>query len=260
MLELARDPIFQTMPSEALFEVAHHLSFKPIFSEKPLRYVKLLHREEQLRWFDTHRLQIEDEVCRLGSWTLGETKTYARIVRDLAKKLRVKHPASADTAAIERAILASLWNDTIAQLTSEQIAKLKTKASEMAASQGKNLSTELAGFAVITGAQLSGFGVYLLGSTLLGAVNGALGLGLGFGAFTGLSSAISTMIGPAGWALLGLATLVKLGAPNYKKILPIVILVAIHRPTTPSKPFWKKPGLIVCLLVLVAIIWVFVLR
>ncbi|HSM87230.1 MAG TPA: hypothetical protein VLT16_13815, partial [Candidatus Limnocylindrales bacterium] len=74
-----------------------------------------------------------------------------------------------------------------------------------------------------------GFGVYMLGSTLLGAINGALGLGLGFGAFTGLSSLISGIIGPPGWAALGLFTVFRLGSPNYKKLLPIVILIAIYR-------------------------------
>jgi hypothetical protein len=70
----------------------------------------------------------------------------------------------------------------------------------------------------------------MLGSTLLGAMNGTLGLGLGFGAFTGLSSIISTVIGPIGWAFLGLVTVVKMGAPNYKKILPAVIVIVINRP------------------------------
>jgi hypothetical protein len=69
----------------------------------------------------------------------------------------------------------------------------------------------------------------MLGSTVLGAINGALGLGLGFGAFTGLASLISTVIGPLGWTALGLFTVLKLGSPNYKKLLPAVVFIATQR-------------------------------
>jgi uncharacterized protein YaaW (UPF0174 family) len=69
----------------------------------------------------------------------------------------------------------------------------------------------------------------MLASTLLGAINGALGLGLGFVAFAGLSSFISTVIGPPGWAALGVLAVFKLGRPNYKKLLPVVILIALYR-------------------------------
>jgi hypothetical protein len=58
---------------------------------------------------------------------------------------------------------------------------------------------------------------------------------LTFGAFTGLSSLISTVIGPVGWAALGLATFIKLGAPNYKKLLPIIILIATQRQAIPDE-------------------------
>lgn len=72
----------------------------------------------------------------------------------------------------------------------------------------------------------------MLGSTILGAINGALGLGLGFGAFAGLSSAIAAIIGPAGWTAVGLVAIVKLGAPSYKKLLPVVVLIASYREAT----------------------------
>jgi hypothetical protein len=90
-------------------------------------------------------------------------------------------------------------------------------------------------------AQISGFGVYLLGSTVLGAINGALGLGLGFGAFTGLSSLISTVIGPIGWASLGVSALMKLAAPNYKKLLPVVIFIAAARALTQQDMVLSTP-------------------
>lgn len=234
-LDNNRDEIFQTLPPEALVEVARYLSFTPLLSRNPHISVASLCTEEQARYFDTHRLQIEDEVCSVGSWTFGETKPYAEIVHGLAEHMNVACPAGATTSAIELSIATKLWNDTLKRLSPEETAELKAKAAELAAKYGKELGKEMTGFAALTAAQLSGFGVYLLGSTLLGALNGALGLGLSFGAFTGLSSLISTVIGPVGWAALGLATVIKLGAPNYKKILPVVILIATQRSALATK-------------------------
>jgi uncharacterized protein YaaW (UPF0174 family) len=236
MTELVQDPVFQTLPSEKLVELAHLVSLKPTTCEAISRSVNSLPLDERLRWFDSHRKEIEDAVCRVGSWTFGDLRTYAQVVRAAAKKLKVRHSPLADTPAIERAIIAKLWNSVVGKLTPEQIEELKSRASEVAAQNGKNLSSELIGFGALSAAQLSGFGVYLLGSTLLGAVNGALGLGLSFGAFTGLSSALSAIIGPGGWTVLGIATLFKLSSPNYRR----------KRPVLP----WEKMAIAVCAAIL----------
>ena len=153
----------------------------------------------------------------------------AEIVIDIAEKLNASYRTNDSTAAIEQSIIRKVWNDTVARMTPEQRQELLAQTEALAAKYGVGLGKELAGFATLTVAQMSGFGVYLLGSTLLGAINGALGLGLGFGAFTGLSSLISTVIGPVGWAALGLFTVLKLGRPNYKKLLPAIILIATAR-------------------------------
>ncbi|HYH00648.1 MAG TPA: hypothetical protein VD837_16065 [Terriglobales bacterium] len=230
-----RDPIFQVLPSEALVDIANCLSFDPtINSTTPYIRLRELSDAQKLEWLSDNRNKLEDEFCTVGSWTFGSTKSYNQIVRDLADKIQVRYEAGADTEAVERAIVAKLWNDAVTKLTPAQFAALKLHAEALAEKYGTTLGKEMTGFAALGAAQMSGFGVYLLGSTLLGAINGALGLGLGFGAFTGLSSLISTVIGPIGWATLGLFTIVKLGAPNYKKILPAVILIATQRQMIPA--------------------------
>jgi hypothetical protein len=122
-----------------------------------------------------------------------------------------------------------ILSDTRKRLTKDQWNEILSAAESVARQHGKTLARETTGFGLLAAAQMSGFGVYMLGSTLLGAINGALGLGLGFGAFTGLSSAISAIIGPIGWGVLGLFAAFKLAAPNYKKILPVVITVVMYR-------------------------------
>ena len=54
----------------------------------------------------------------------------------------------------------------------------------------------------LTAANLSGFGVYVLATSTLGAITGAIGLTLPFAAYTGLSSVISTDLDPVGWPQL----------------------------------------------------------
>jgi uncharacterized protein YaaW (UPF0174 family)/uncharacterized protein YifE (UPF0438 family) len=77
----------------------------------------------------------------------------------------------------------------------------------------------------LTAANLSGFGVYVLATSTLSAISGAIGLTLPFAAYTGLSSVISTFIGPVGWAATGLYAVYKLNDVNYKRIIPAIIYI-----------------------------------
>lgn len=254
MIELERDPVFQYLPVEALDQIAKCLSFNPHTGNGRDGALRSMSHDEQLRWLDANRNKIEDEVCSIGSWS-GERLPYGQVVRKLAKKIRVDHNSRANIAHIEKAIIAKVWSNAVENLNPEERQKLQTKVHEVAAQHGRNYAPELAGVTALTAAQLSGFGVYLLGSTLLGAMNGALGLGLSFSAFTGLSSAIATAIGPIGWGFLGLSLVFKLMSPNYKKVLPVVIIVALHRPRPSKIPLWKSPPFVL-LVVLPLLIWV----
>jgi uncharacterized protein YaaW (UPF0174 family) len=169
------------------------------------------------------------EVCRVGSNSFGKLRTYDEIVVDLARKQGLDPSGASGTPSVEEMIFDKVLSDTRKRLTKEQWDEVIKTAQKAAHQYGKTLGKEATGFGLLAAAQMSGFGVYLLGSTLLGAINGALGLGLGFGAFTSLSTAISTIIGPFGWAGMGVFAVKKLAAPNYKKLLPVVIIVAMHR-------------------------------
>jgi uncharacterized protein YaaW (UPF0174 family) len=226
---MTHNSIFQVLPPAVLVEAARYLGFDPLVSTAPTGWFSSLSSANQEHWLDSHRSKLEDQFCSVGSWTFGTTKTYDQIVRDLAQKIGAAYAPGADVRTVETAIVTKLWNDAVAKMSPQQLAALREQLEDLASKYGKSLGMEFTGVAALSAAQLSGFGVYLLGSTVLGAINGALGLGLSFGAFTGLSSLISTIIGPVGWAALGLAAIVKLGAPNYKKILPVVLLIAKSR-------------------------------
>ena len=84
-------------------------------------------------------------------------------------------------------------------------------------------------FAALTAAQLSGFGIYLLASTSLGALTGVLGVTLPFAAYTMMSTAIATIIGPVGWIGAGLFLIWKLTGPNYKRLIPAILYISMLR-------------------------------
>lgn len=238
---LKRNPIFQGLPPAVLVEAARYLGFNTNTSENPTVWFSSLSPAKQEHWLDSNRSRLEDEFCSVGSWSFLATETYDEIVCDLAQKIGVLPAPGADVREIETAIVTKLWNDAMEKMTPEQLAAIREELEDLASKHGKSLGMEFSSFAALSAAQMSGFGVYLFGSTVLGAINGALGLGLSFGAFTGLSSMISIIVGPVGWAALGLAAIMKLGAPNYKKILPVVILVAKSRPLISERDSGSQP-------------------
>jgi uncharacterized protein YaaW (UPF0174 family) len=226
---LRLEPIFRTLPGIVLANIARYLDWNPTTSTTPYRSLSSMEEPDRTEWLLSHRNELEQEFCSVGSQSFGRQRNYREIVGALAGKLSIPPDATDTSEAVESKIVAKVWTDAVSRLTPEQREQLKSQAEALAAQHGRRFGTEMTGFAALTAAQLSGFGVYLLGSTLLGAINGALGLGLGFGAFAGMSSLISLAIGPAGWAALVLTAVFRLGAPNYKKILPVVILIATHR-------------------------------
>lgn len=227
------DPIFRTLGVDSLDQIAHYLQWDPVVSTSPARLLSGCTPSQRKCWLDEHRDELASHISWVGtpifSYATGDAKSYHQIVSDIAEQIGVPPSPSSSISGIETALLQKLWKDTLTHLGPAEREVLLAKVEATAAQYSTSGKKEVLGFAGLAAAQMSGFGVYVLGSTLLGALNSALGLGLGFGAFTGLSSAISLVIGPVGWAALGLYTIKKLGAPNYKKLLPVVILIASQR-------------------------------
>jgi uncharacterized protein YaaW (UPF0174 family) len=179
--------------------------------------------QERLAWLDKHRPELADEVCAVGSHTFGRRRPYPEIVRDLAQKVGAEFSPADSVREVEVKIVKKVSQDTWKKLSPEERAKFQAEIEKLAAQHGKSALGPGLGFAALATAQLSGFGVYALAASLFG------GLGLSFGFFTGLSTLISVAIGPLGWIGMGLVAIRKLGAPNHKKLLPVVVLIAIER-------------------------------
>lgn len=75
-------------------------------------------------------------------------------------------------------------------------------------------------------ANLGGFATYTFLTSMMSVVS--MGT-LGFGAYTAATSLLSIMIGPVGWAGLGILAIFSLGKPNMSKLMPIVATIGAIR-------------------------------
>ncbi len=74
-------------------------------------------------------------------------------------------------------------------------------------------------------AQASGFGVYMYATTALGFLTHAVGVTLPFAVYTGMTSTIAFILGPAGWLSVGLWGAWKLTGPKWKRMIPGLIYI-----------------------------------
>lgn len=162
---------------------------------------------------------------------LGYRPSYLEILQTIAALFQISYtPEEVPTQleiTIARATLQLIWE----QMTPAQRQAMEEQLRVTAQAFDKTGSVVKGGslFLTLTAAQLSGFGVYLLASTTIGAITGTLGLTLPFAVYTSMSSVIATIIGPVGWIGAGLFTLWTLNGANYTRLVPAVMYVCMLR-------------------------------
>jgi len=164
-------------------------------------------------------------------YTFGSEPPYNEILLKVCKKLKITESQNQIDEEIEILIAQKVMKTVWEKMTPEQRNKLDKKLRETSEKYDKGgaLASSVSVFGALTAAQLSGFGVYLLASTTLGAITGAIGLTLPFAVYTSMSSAIAIVIGPVGWIGAGLFAIWKLTGPNYKKLIPAIIYISALR-------------------------------
>jgi uncharacterized protein YaaW (UPF0174 family) len=157
--------------------------------------------------------------------------SYLEIVRKLAEKLRIQGASTMALKGLEIAIAEKVFQTGWGKLTVEQKQRLEEALHRTANAFDKTGTITQAGgiFAALTAAQLSGFGIYLMSSTALGFISGAVSLTMPFAVYTTVSSAIAVIIGPAGWVGAGLLAIWKLTRPSHKRLISAVVFIAMLR-------------------------------
>lgn len=92
--------------------------------------------------------------------------------------------------------------------------------------QDSSLKGPLRTTALIAAGNAAGFGLYTTATTALGLATHAVGVTLPFAAYTGLTSTIAFVIGPAGWMAVGFWGFLKITGAEWKSIIPALLYVA----------------------------------
>lgn len=181
-----------------------------------------------------------NHIKYLRGGTLGQLfwdKSWKQVVTDVADYVHIDWLATLDgrnwndlsTADIEKSVVAKLFQDMLKQLSPEDRDKLILEMRRN--SDDPRLETFLASGGVMAAARMSGFGVYLMASTVLGGLTSAIGITLPFGIYMGMSQAIALVLGPVGWAALAGGILWTLNQPNWERLTLGVVYVSLLRNT-----------------------------
>ena len=156
----------------------------------------------------------------------GSEPTYSQIVQQVAEKLDI-NPVGMMVEELEveiaRKVLKTAWEKMSPEETEKIEAELRQAAQKFDKDEALTESASI--FAVLMGAQLSSYGVYLLSSTTLGTLTGVIGVTLPFM----VSRAIAIIIGPVGWIGAALFAIWKLTGANYKRLIPAILYVSALR-------------------------------
>lgn len=154
---------------------------------------------------------------------------WGEIVRDVAEKLKVAFLVSDSTPDVELKIAAHVLQRAVDEMTPEQRAEFHENL-KRAGLPTDSLMKQGAVAAAIAAARMSGFAAYQGLVTVANAVARALlGHGLKFATNATLTRLLGIALGPIGWAIAGLWTILDAAGPAYRITVPAVVMVAVLR-------------------------------
>ena len=137
-----------------------------------------------------------------GLWgVLEKNDSYKDVLHKIAKHNNIKVDISTSEVACERDLYFKLFKKELDQMTAEEKEDFYQDLEKKGLTRAQVAS--LSGLATLGAAQASGIGVYLLASSTVFSIASLVGVTLPFAFYTGLSTAISYVIGPLGFLVLG---------------------------------------------------------
>lgn len=127
--------------------------------------------------------------------------SYKDLLQKIAKKNDIAFDINKTEVASERELYFKLFKRELDQMKPEELEAFYMSLEKQGLTRAQ--VTSISGLATIGAAQASGFGVYVLASSTVGAIASVVGVTLPFAFYTGLSTAISYAIGPLGFLVLG---------------------------------------------------------
>ena len=139
-----------------------------------------------------------------------------------AKRISLKY-----TLELEQKIILHLLEKSYDSLNEVDKENFDKELQKVIQTHGETSNKNLVGTAgLLALGNMGGFATY----TFLTSAMSVLSFGtLSFGAYTAATSMLSVVLGPVGWTALGIWAIFKLGQPNYKELIPIVLTVGLIR-------------------------------
>jgi uncharacterized protein YaaW (UPF0174 family) len=162
-----------------------------------------------------------------ASWKQVVTDVADHVGIDWTSLLSGRQWRELETQEIETAVVAKLFQNMLKQLSPRQQQQLVVEMKRD--SDDLRLEHLLLSSGVMAVAKMSGFGVYLLASTVLGGLTNALGITLPFAIYVGMSQTIAFILGPVGWAALAGGILFTLNQPNWNRLTLAVVYISMLR-------------------------------
>ena len=161
---------------------------------------------------------------------LAPMPTYQELVTGAAKKLKVfDEEMSLEKLEVyisQAIIVSALSNMKPAQREDFFSREIDAKAVfEDADSLKTNINGPMTSAAILGVAGTSGFGLYAASTTALGFVTHAVGITLPFAVYTGLTSSIAFVIGPAGWLAISFWGFLNLTKTEWDKLIPALLYI-----------------------------------
>jgi hypothetical protein len=134
---------------------------------------------------------------------LQKQLTYNQVLDKLIRKKNLIIDSTDTIQQKEEKILLYKFKKFVDNLSPEEKEKFETEIQKYTKENGisKDQALSVGAISTLTIANLSGFGLYLMASTIVGGLTSILGITLPFVFYTSMSSVLSIITGPVGWTV-----------------------------------------------------------
>ena len=173
---------------------------------------------------------ISDEIRLMGGNTFvnlfrREGVSYHEVVVDVAEKMKVSFNKNSSTERIEELIIQKVFEDAWERM---DVGEREEVIRDLGIGPINVSEYVVMGIQVLL--KKGGFKTYQLAVIIANAIaKSLLGHGLSLTFNAGITKTLSFFIGPVGWILSGLWTMIDLAGPSYKTTIPCVIHIAMLR-------------------------------
>lgn len=155
---------------------------------------------------DLNTINIEKELSKFLQPIGGifqKQLDYNAILDKLLKKNKLSSNSNDSLQQKEEILLFYKFKKIIEKLSPNEKVKFENEVLKYSKENGieKEQALSLGAISTLTVANLSGFGLYLMASTMVGGLTSILGITLPFVFYTSMSSVLSVITGPVGWTL-----------------------------------------------------------